>query len=487
SRANGTLRITTRAGIQFHGVLKGDLKPAIAGINHALLTTLCACGDVVRNLMTTAAPRRDPRHGRLRADARLLSDSLLPKSRAYYQIFLDEQPVAGQDETETLYGASYLPRKFKIGLATPDDNSADVLANDLAIIALFDERDSLLGYNVAVGGGHGMTHNRADTFPAMASPICFVGPDELLRVTEAVIRLQRDHGDRSDRRRARLKYVVADRGLPWVLDTLTGYYGSPLEPPRPMPRLHIPELLGWQEQGDGLFWLGVPVPSGRIEDVVHERGDMRLRTALREIVRRFRTPPVMTAQQDVLLSDIRPENRDAIETVLREHGVPLADGMSTFRRFALACPALPTCGLALTEAERVREPIVSRLETLLARHGLQDRRTSLRITGCPNGCARSYGGDIGLVGRVPGQYAIYVGGDFDGHTLSFKLHERVPEAQLDDKFAPLFAAWAAHGEPDEGFGEFCTRQGRDALLALSGDVAADGVPAARTPATAAPV
>ena len=466
--ANGTLRITTRQGIQFHGILKGELKASIAAINHTLLTTLCACGDVVRNLMTTAAPRRDLRHDRLRADANMLSAALLPRSRGYHQIFLDEEPVAGHDETETLYGPTYLPRKFKIGLAVPEDNSADVLANDLAAIALFDEADHLLGYNIAVGGGLGMTHNRADTFPRLASPICFVGSDRLLAAVEAVIRLQRDHGDRTDRRRARLKYVVEDRGVEWVKQTLDGYYGAVLELPRPHDRLHVPDLLGWHEQGDGLWWLGVPVPSGRIQDT----DAVTLRTALREVVQRYRVDPVMTAQQDVLLSNIRPEDRAAIDALLAGHGVVPATALSTFSRFALACPALPTCGLALTEAERVREPIVASLDALLRRHGLQDRRISLRITGCPNGCARSYSGDIGLVGRIPGHYAIYVGGDFDGHTLSFRLLERVPQAGLGDAFAPLFEAWATQGLPEEGFGPFCTRMGRDALLALSGATAA---------------
>jgi sulfite reductase (ferredoxin) len=461
--ANGTLRITTRQGIQFHGVLKASLKPSIAAINDTLLTTLCACGDVVRNIMTTSAPRQDARHVRLRDDARMLSEALLPKSRGYYQIFLDEQPVAGTDETETLYGETYLPRKFKIGLATPEDNSADVLSNDLAAIALFDETETLTGYNIAIGGGLGMTHNRANTFPRLASAICFVGPDELLPVVEAVVRLQRDHGDRTDRKRARLKYVIEDNGLDWAKATLDQYYGRELEAPRPMARLHIPEILGWHEQGDGLWWLGVPVPSGRIQD----SETATLRTALREIMTRYRVDPIMTAQQDVLLSNVRPENRGAIDALLDAHKVIPATALSTFQRFALACPALPTCGLALAEAERVRTPIVESMEAILRQHGLQDRRISLRITGCPNGCARSYAGDIGLVGRIPGHYAIYVGGDFDGHSLSFRYLERVPEARLGEAFAPLFAAWAEQ-DPEEGFGEFCTRMGRDALLSLAG-------------------
>ncbi len=467
--ANGSLRITTRQGIQFHGILKGDLKGSIAAINHGLLTTISACGDVVRNLMTTPAPRRDARHARVLTDVRALAQALLPKSRGYYQIFLDEEPVAGHSEEETLYGPTYLPRKFKIGVALPDDNSVDVLSNDVGLIAHFDPAGALEGYTIAVGGGLGMTHNNARTFPRLATPVCFVEPDRLIAICEAVIRLQRDHGDRTDRRRARLKYVVEDHGIAWIAETLAGYYGQPLTPPRPLPALSVPELLGWHEQGDGLLWLGVPVPSGRIVDTGHGPADMRLRSALREIVTRHAVDPVFTAQQDVLLSNIRPADRAAIDAILAAHNVVPASDMTPFARFALACPALPTCGLALTEAERIQPQFVAMFERLLAANGLSGERISLRTTGCPNGCARSYAGDIGLVGRMPGFYAIYVGGDFNGTRLSFRLLDRVAEAVLEAKFAALFGAFARDRQGPEGFGDFCSRVGRDALLALTGD------------------
>jgi sulfite reductase (ferredoxin) len=455
--ANGSLRLTSRQGVQFHGILKHDLKASIAAINDTLLTTLAACGDVVRNVMTTPRPVRDAVHARLDADARLLSTDLLPASRAYHEIFLDEVPISAP-EVEPLYGATYLPRKFKIALATPRDNSVDVLTNDLGLIAIF-EGDTLIGYNVAVGGGLGMTHNRANTYPRMASLIGSVGPDELLAVTHAVIALQRDHGDRTDRKRARLKYVVQDRGLEWVRTTLATYFGKPLAAELPMPAFEVPEILGWHEQGDGRWWLGVPVPSGRIAD--------GLRIVLREIVTRWGIDPVVTPQQDILLTGIAASDREAIETLLREHGVTLGEQLSPLARWTLACPALPTCGLALTEAERVRGPIVTQLEQALAAESLSGERISLRITGCPNGCVRSYAGDIGLVGRVPGSYAMYVGGDFVGTRLSFKLHERVPEAGIGAALQPLFRAFAADRQDGEGFGDFCHRQGEAALLALS--------------------
>ncbi len=459
---NATLRITTRQGIQFHGIIKGDLKPTIAAINHALLTTQSACGDVVRNVTTSPAPVRDAVHARLEADARELSAALLPASRAYHQIFLDEPRSGdGGDEHEPLYGDTYLPRKFKIGVATPQDNTIDVLTNDLAFIAIF-RGETLAGYNVAVGGGLGMTHNKANTYPRLASIVGSVGPDDLVRAAKAVIGLQRDHGDRADRRRARLKYVVDDMGLPWIVETLGRYLGQALAPALPSAELQVPELLGWHAQGDGRWWLGVPVPSGRIEDAP----GLALRSALRQAVQRFGLDPVMTPQQDVLLSNVASSDRAALEGLLRGHGVALAEDLSPLSRWALACPALPTCGLALTEAERVRGDFVGQFDAALRRYGLDGERISLRITGCPNGCVRTYAGDIGIVGRVPGSYAVFVGGDFAGTRLSFKLHERVPEAGVAAALEPLFAAFAAGRRSGEGFGDFCHRLGRDALLEL---------------------
>ena len=454
--ANGTLKITSRQGIQFHGTILGDLKAEIAAINHALMTTYAACGDVVRNVMTTPAPRRDAIHARLQADAAMLSARLLPQSRGYYEIFLDEEAQAAPAE-EPVYGSTYLPRKFKIGLIHAADNTVDVLANDLGFVAVF-EGDASLGYQVFVGGGQGMTHNNPRTYPRIASAIGFIGADQLWDATVAVIALQRDHGDRTNRRRARLKYVVDDRGLPWVREQLTTTYGLTLQPPRDLPPLQVPELLGWHEQGDGRLWLGVPVDAGRIRD--------GLRTALREAVQRFGAVPVFTPQQDVLLTDVQPRDRDALEVLLRGHGVALTEDVTPLSRWALACTALPTCGLALTEAERVRQPIVADIEAVLARHGMAGERISLRITGCPNGCVRSYSGDIGLVGRVPGQYALFLGGDFEGTRLSFKLLERVPMAEIGATLEPIVAAWAQTRRAGEGLGDFCTRVGQPALTAL---------------------
>jgi sulfite reductase (ferredoxin) len=461
--ANGSLRVTTRQSIQFHGVVKPELKAAIGEINGALLTTLAACGDVVRTVTTVPAPLRDPVHDRLEADARRLSTRLLPRTGAYHEIWVDGEKVTPPEPTDEepvdpLYGERYLPRKFKIGLAIPEDNTIDVLTNDLAIVALF-EGDRLTGYNFLLGGGHGMTHNKPETYARLATPVAFVEPDDLLSAAAAVVRLHRDHGDRGNRRHARLKYIIAERGEEWARERLSEDLGKPLSPCRPMPDFAVPDHLGWHEQGDGRLYLGVPVASGRIAD----GENTRIRTALREIVTRFRADPILMPSQDIILSNIEPTDRDAITALLRGHGVRLAEELLPVERWALACPALPSCGLALTEAERVQGDIVGAIAARMRRWGIEEERLSIRITGCPNGCARPYTGDIGIVGRVPGSYTLYVGGDFEGTRLNEAIAERLSIAGIANALDPLFALFASSRAPGEGFGDFCHRIGIAAL------------------------
>ena len=460
--ADGSLRITTRQSIQFHGVVKAGLKSTIAEINAALLTTLAACGDVVRTVTTSPAPIRDAVHDRLEADTRRLSNHLLPRTRAYHEIWVDgatwQENGDATNAPDPLYGERYLPRKFKIGLAIPEDNTIDVLTNDLAIVALF-EGDRLTGYNFLLGGGHGMTHNNPKTYPRLATPVAFIEPEDLLDAAAAVVQSHRDHGDRGNRRHARLKYVIAEQGEDWARERLSEYLGKRLEPCREMAPFAVPDHLGWHEQEDGKLYLGIPVSSGRIVD---DRAS-RIRTALREIVALFRCDPILMPSQDIILSEIRPEDRAAIEVVLRDHGVRLAADMLPAERWALACPALPTCGLALTEAERVRDDIVTAIEIRLRRYGIEDERLSIRITGCPNGCARPYTGDIGIVGRMPGFYALFVGGDFEGTRLNAPLVDKVPLNGIAEVLDPLFALFAAARADGEGFGDFCHRLGTPAL------------------------
>lgn len=463
-RANGTLRITTRQALQFHGVLKGDLRELVGEIESHLLTTMAACGDVARNVMATPAPIADKRHEILRDAAIFLSSALLPKTRAHHEIFVDGVKVStAEAEPEPLYGKTYLPRKFKTAVGTVDDNSVDLFANDLALIAIFDG-DELKGWNVAIGGGLGLTHNRANTYARLATLVCFVEPQDLLAIAEAVVRLHRDHGDRTDRKHARLKYVVDALGTPACKAILEADLGKSLADPVATAPVQIPDHLGWHAQGDGKFWLGVPVPSGRVGDFGPEEGDVRLRTALREVVQRFGVDPILTPDQDILLSNANEGDRAAIEAVLRSHNVKLAHERSKLDRLTLACPALPTCGLALGEAERVRDQLVADIDAALARQGLAGEGMTVRITGCPNGCARSYIGDVGIVGRTANDYALFVGGDREGTRLNFRLVDRMPFVDIPATLEQLFAQWRDGREGKERFGDWCARIGVETLL-----------------------
>jgi len=460
--ANGSLRVTTRQSIQFHGIVKSGLKAAMGEINARLMTTLAACGDVVRTVTTVPAPIRDAVHDRLEADARLLSTELLPRSSAYREIWVDGEPWSedqgAADAPDLLYGDRYLPRKFKIGLAVPEDNTIDVLTNDLGIVALW-EAGEIVGYNFFLGGGHGATHNKPETYPRMGTAVAFIEPSDLVEATKAVVRLHRDWGDRGNRRHARLKYVIAERGEEWARERLSEDLGKTLEPCRTMAKFQVPDHLGWHEQGDGKLYLGLPISSGRIID--DDRS--KLRTALHEIVAEFGVDPILMSSQDIILSEIDPSDRDTIEARLRAYGIRFGADMAPAQRWALACPALPTCGLALTEAERVSDLLVAEIVERMARCGVEQERVSIRITGCPNGCARPYSGDIGIVGRIPGFYSIYVGGDFEGTRLNEVVAERIRLGEVADVLEPLFGVYAKQREADEGFGDFCHRVGIPAL------------------------
>ena len=304
-----------------------------------------------------------------------------------------------------------------------------------------------------------MTHNNPKTYPRLATPVAFIEPGDLLKAAAAVVRLHRDHGDRGNRRHARLKYVIAENGEEWARDRLEEYLGIALERCREMPAFVVPDHLGWHEQGDGRLYLGIPVASGRVVD--NDRS--QLRTALREIVERFGCDPILMPTQDIILSEIRPQDQGAIEALLREHRVCFAEDITPAERWALACPALPSCGLALTEAERVRDDIVAAVVVRLRHYGLDQERLSIRITGCPNGCARPYTGDIGIVGRMPGFYSLYVGGDFEGTRLNIPVADKVPLNAIAETLDPLFELFSSSRLAGEGFGDFCHRLGLPAL------------------------
>lgn len=461
--ANGTLRITTRETFQFHGILKENMKAHIAGINHALLTTLGGCGDVVRNIMCSPAPIKDKVHDRLLADTRLLAQELAPKTSAYHEIWLDGENVARvpeNEDLEPLYGKHYLPRKFKIAVGVPEDNSVDMLTHDLAMVQIW-ENGKLQGYNIYMGGGLGMTHNKPATYPRLASPIAFVGANDLLKASEAVVKLQRDNGDRTNRKHARLKYVVEEKGIAWTRKTLEEYYGTKMQDPKPVEKFTVVDHMGWHEQKDGKWYLGIPVSSGRIAN----RGEEKIHAGLHHVISTFQMPIVLTADQNIILCDIAEKDKDAVTKALKSYGIKLKEDVTDVYRNFLACVALPTCGLALAEAERAKLPLVADIEKVMEKHGVLNERISIRMTGCPNGCARPYAGDIGLVGRMPGHYALFVGGDFEGTRLNTKIFDRIPFDDLPKVFDVMFEKYAAEKNAGEGFGDFCHRVNVDNVLA----------------------
>ncbi len=462
--ANGTLRFTSRQGIQLHGIVKGNLKNTIAGINDTLLTTLGACGDVNRNVMAPAAPDDSggPR-AQLQATAAILAAHLAPRTSAYHEIWLNGDNVtpASVQDVEPLYGTTYLPRKFKIGLALPEDNSVDVYAQDLGLLGIV-EAGKVAGYNVLVGGGMGMTHGNTATFPRLASPICYVPATAVVCVSEAVVRVFRDHGNRGDRKRARIKYVVHDWGVEKFGAVLSEYVGGQLQPPRPVEVTGYDTYLGWHPQGKGKWFYGIGIENGRVKD----DGTLRLRSALRVLMERFQPSLRITPLQDLLLCDLHAHDREPIERILAEHGVLRAEQLTTVQKYSMACPAIPTCGLAISESERALPTIIDQLEAELLDLGLADEKLSVRMTGCPNGCVRPYQSDVGLVGRSGDKYLVYVGGNLLGTRLNFALRDLVPLAEIVPLLSLLLRDFKLRRQGVEGFGDYCQRLGVEALQAL---------------------
>ena len=461
---SGTLRITTRQGFQLHGVVKGNLWATIHESNAALLTTLAACGDVNRNVMCCPAPHHnDGVHDRLQATADAIARHLTPQTRAYFEIWIDGEKAAEQSagpDIEPIYGNAYLPRKFKIGIALPDDNCIDVYTQDIGLLAVV-EAGQLSGYNVLVGGGLGMTPSDQDTFPRLGDRLAFVPYDDVLPVVTAIVMVQRDFGNRADRRRARMKYLVHDWGVPRFKAKVEEYLGGrTLADPHPAEIQGYDDHLGWHPQGDGKFYFGVNVENGRIKD----DGSLRLKTGLRCLFERFRMPARLTPQQSLLLCDLELEWRDEILALLREHGIKTHEEISNARRFAMACPALPTCGLAITESERVMPSVVDELEVELAKLGLDTEQFTIRMTGCPNACARPYTADIGLVGKAVGKYTILVGGRLLGNRLNVIYKDMVPLREVVQELVPLLVYFKADREPGESWGDFCHRKGVAELL-----------------------
>ncbi len=457
--SDGTIRVTTRQGFQLHGVLKSDLREVINKINKTKLTTFAACGDVNRNVMCCPFPKRnDSVHDEMQLMAYRLAEHLRPRTSSYYDLWIKDENGEKIDASEynhveePIYGKTYLPRKFKCAIATPEDNCVDVYTQDIGLLAIVRDGE-ITGYNMLVGGGMGTTPSAKKTFPALAKRMAFVPPEDVLNVAEAVVKVQRDFGNRVDRKIARMKYLVADWGIEKFRAKVEEYFGQPLTDCEPDDVTGVDDHMGWTEQGDGKLCLGINIDSGRIKD----EEDFRLKTAMRTILSRFGMETRLTAMQSILLCDVDPANSDEIDSILREHGIAAAEELSLVRRYAMACPAFPMCALAITESERILPEIVGKLESEVARLALTDQPITLHMTGCPNGCARPYTPDIGLVGKAVGKYTIFLGGNPEGTRLGFIYQDMVPHADLISTIAPVLEQYKAGRSEDESFGDFCTR------------------------------
>ena len=449
---NQTLRITSRQSFQFHGVVKSGLGALMKGINDALATTLAACGDVNRNVMAPPTPARNGVATAVLDGARTVSQALMPRTKAYHQIWVEgvKLKLDDSDYVDPLYGKTYLPRKFKVAFVTPPLNDTDVLTNCMGFIAI-EENGELIGYNLTAGGGMGMTHNKPETYPRVADVIGFFTPEHLEAVSKAVLTVHRDFGDRTDRRHARLKYVLAERGVDWFRGEVEQRAGIKLEAVRPFEFDRQGDLFGWHEAADGSWFLGLHVLAGRVKG--------GLKTALREIVETQRPEVRLTPSQNLLLCGVASEDIDKINSILSANGVAVEETEqgTLLQRGAMACPALPTCGLSLAESERYLPEFLGVVEDVLAGEGLAEEQIIVRMTGCPNGCARPYMAELGIVGRSPGKYAVYLGGNADSTRLGRLYNQNVKVDEMKATLGPIVARFKNEREAGEGFGDFCAR------------------------------
>lgn len=460
---SGSIRLTTRQAFQLHGVLKWNLKNTISTINQSLLTTLAACGDVNRNVMCNPNPEQSEIHAEVFRWSEQLTKHLAPRTPAYHEIWLDGEKVVdsleiakveGADPVEPIYGPVYLPRKFKIGIAVPPSNDVDVYSQDLGYIAIV-EKGKLVGFNVTVGGGMGMSHGDTNTYPQLGRVIGFVAPDQVLAVAEKTVTIQRDYGNRSVRKNARFKYTIDRHGLEWFVDELQERLGWELQPARPFKFENTGDRYGWQKDKNGRWNLTLYVNSGRIAD----NGDYQLKTGLREIAKVHTGDFRLTANQNLMIAGITTAKKPKIIELLGQYGISEAGQFSALRRSSLSCVALPTCGLAMAEAERYLPTLIEKLEPIVADLGLRDDEINIRMTGCPNGCARPVLGEIAFIGKSPGKYNMYMGAGFSGDRLSKLYRENVGEEEIIDTLTPILKHYAADREKGEHFGDFVVRTG----------------------------
>ncbi|ELR97979.1 sulfite reductase, ferredoxin dependent [Gloeocapsa sp. PCC 73106] len=478
---NQTLRATTRQGFQLHGVLKKNLKTVIAEVIKNMGSTLGACGDLNRNVMAPPAPFKARADYQYAWDyAHSIADLLTPQTGAYYEIWLDgEKAITGEEsaeikaarlkngnvpvfkeQEEPIYGQHYMPRKFKCSLTVPGDNSVDVYTHDLSLVVITDEQEELQGFNILAGGGLGRTHNKEETFARMADPIGYVAKEDVYDLVKAIVATQRDYGDRVNRRHARMKYLIQDWGVAKFCEQVESYLGKQLEPFRSLPPWQYQDFLGWQEQGDGKLFFGLSIENGRVKD----EGAWQLKTALREIISQFSLPMRLTPNHNLLIYEIEPENQEKINHIFEKYGVEIRpEAINPLVRYSMACPALPTCGLAVTESERVLPSILDRIQKLLQKLNMAEHNFVVRMTGCPNGCARPYMAELGFVGSAPEAYQVWLGGSPNQTVLAQPYVEKLPISELESFLEPILLFFRNSRRENESFGEFCHRVGFEAI------------------------
>jgi len=452
--ADHTLKLTTRQAFQFHGVFKRNLKKTIKEINNSLLDTLAACGDVNRNVMCSANPFESSVHAEVTEDAKRISAHLTPQTNAYHEIWLDGKLMeGGEKEEEPLYGKTYLPRKFKIAIAIPPRNDTDVLSNDLGFIAIV-EKGKLLGYNLAVGGGMAFTFGNNSTYPRIADVVGYFSKEKVVEVAEAVLIFQRDHGNRSERKNARLKYTIDRLGLDFFRTEIERIKGITLEPAKPYEFITLGDKFGWSQGENGLWHFGVFVEGGKLAD----RNGYLAKTAMREIALIHQGTFILTGNQNVVIAQVTDKQKPLIVALLKKYKVVNADTQSALRQNSIACAALPFCGLAFAEAERYLPILITKIDKILEQEGIQHVPITIRMTGCPNGCGRPFLSEIGLVGKAPGKYNLYLGAGFVGDRLNKLYKEMLSEEQILEALSPIFHDFALERNVDEHFGDFVIRK-----------------------------
>ncbi|KAL7544249.1 hypothetical protein ACHAWF_007624 [Thalassiosira exigua] len=485
-QGQGDLRATTRQCFQMHGILKGSLKTVISSIMNIGSSTVGACGDVSRNVMTTPAPFTSPAYNYAREYSKVFAELFRPMSPAFSEIWLDGEKAASvetwakevshhdvdaamirdtgrgiilDDPVEPIYGTQYLPRKFKIGVTVPGDNSLDLYTNDIGVVVICDDKGELEGFNLMVGGGMGRTHNKENTFARAADHMGFVPKEDIMEVMKAIVAAQRDHGNRDVRANARMKYLVHTLGIEKFTRLVESYAGVEIAPWRPMEEWKYSDWMGWWEQGDGKLFYGQHVDNGRVKD----EGSFRLKSALRKIVDTYDTHSILSPTQSIIFRDVDPKDKDGIEAVLREHGIAPLENVDPIARLSMACPALPLCGLAQTEAERIMPSYVERMRALLDKMNLPGEEILMRMTGCPNGCARPYMAELAFVGDGPKSYQVWLGGSPVLTRTAYPFMAKMNTDKLEETMEPILAMFVQRREEFEAFGDFCHRVGAEAI------------------------